>query len=110
MTGAHQLSKPEQILHIAAPTFPQFRFEYHPQKRRVYLARVGAKPEIGEVLAHEIDNDGAAQNAVLIWLRGYRTAKGERWNDGGKLIERPDDHDRTQAQIAEAVQGTAGQA
>lgn len=72
---------------IRAPLHPQFRFEYHRLKKKVYVVRVGGKPEIGEVFAHEIENDGQAHNAVLVWLRGYRAAKGERWNDAGKLIE-----------------------
>src|SRR5574341_318943 len=77
-----------RILHIKTPNFPQFRFEYHPIKRRCYLIRVGAAPEIGEVIAFNIENEGAAHNAVLIWLRGYRTAKGEMWDDAGKLIRK----------------------
>lgn len=64
-----------QILHIKTPTFPHFRFEWHPAKRRVYLIRVGVVPEIGEAIAFEIKTHGDAQNAVLIWLRGYRQAK-----------------------------------
>ena len=65
----------EGIYHIQAPTFPQFRFEWHPSARRVYLVRVGAVPVIGEAMAFEVKNHGDAQNAVLIWLRGYRQAK-----------------------------------
>lgn len=60
----------EQILHIKTPTFPQFRFEWHPGAKRVYLIRVGGS--IGEPIAFEITTHGAAQNAILIWLRGYR--------------------------------------
>ena len=74
------------IFHVKTPAFPQFRFEFHPQKHRVYLIRVGAVPEIGEAVAFDIVDTGAATNAVLIWLRGYRTAKGEMWDDAGKLI------------------------
>ena len=72
--------------HIRAPNFPQFRFEWHPAKSKVYLIRDGVVPEVGEVFAHDVTSFGAAQNAVLIWLRGYRTARGEMWNDAGKLI------------------------
>ena len=62
----------EGIYHIKAPTFPQFRFEWHIGARRVYLIRDGAVPVIGEPIAFEVKDHGAAQNAVLIFLRGYR--------------------------------------
>jgi hypothetical protein len=75
---------------IKSPNWPQFRFEWHPKVKRVYLVHVGQKPEIGTVFAFEIENEGQAQNAVLIWLRGYRAAMGHVWDDSGKLIERKD--------------------
>lgn len=75
-----------KITHIKAPTFPGLRFEWHPQRKRIYLIRAGVTPEIGELIATDIETEGAAHNAVLIWLRGYRTAKGEMWDDAGKLI------------------------
>lgn len=65
----------EQILHIKTPTFPQFRFEWHPGAKRVYLIRVGGVPIVGEPIAFEVTTHGGAQNAVLIFLRGYRQAK-----------------------------------
>jgi hypothetical protein len=74
------------VCHFKSPYAPNFRFEYHPLKKKVYMVRIGATPEIGEVFAHDIENEGAAHNAVLIWLRGYRTANGDRWNENGKLI------------------------
>lgn len=77
-----------RITHIRAPLLPEYRFEYHPAKKKVYAIRVGAEPEIGEVFAHDVESDGAAHNAVLVWLRGYRTAKGEMWDDAGKLIRK----------------------
>lgn len=64
-----------QILHIKTPTFPQFRFEWHPETRRVYLMRENVKPLIGEPIAFEITTHGDAFNAVQIYLRGYRQAK-----------------------------------
>lgn len=90
--GAVQFRTPngDAIRIIKAPNFPQFRFEWHPKARRVYLVRIGQKPEIGEVFAFEIENEGQATNAVLIWLRGYRAALGHVWNDAGQLIERKD--------------------
>lgn len=62
----------QQVLHIKQPQFPQFRFEWHPGKSRVYVIRIGSKPEVGEILAHDIADHGAATNVVLIWLRGFR--------------------------------------
>jgi hypothetical protein len=73
---------------IRTPSFPEFRFEWHPGRQKVYVVRVGRRPEIGEVFAHDVTTEGGAYNAAAIWLRGYRTAKGERWDDSGKLIER----------------------
>lgn len=67
----------DKIVHIKAPNAPQYRFEWHPKIKKVYLIRVGAVPEIGEMFAHEIETEGAAWNAVLIFLRGYRIAKAE---------------------------------
>lgn len=72
------------IFHIKAPTFPQFRFEWHPKQKVVYMISVGASPEIGEPIAENADDHGRAQMAVLIWLRGYRTAKAEATLVNGK--------------------------
>lgn len=63
------------ILNIRAPSVPKFRFEWHSQKRRVYLIRVGGKPEIGEVIAFDIETHGDAINAVNIFLRGYNEGR-----------------------------------
>jgi hypothetical protein len=81
-------ARPGEIYHMKSPAWPSIRFEYHPNKKKVYLVRVGTVPERGEVMAHDIENEGAAHNAVLIFLRGYRVAKGDRWDDSGKLIMR----------------------
>jgi hypothetical protein len=80
----------DMIYHIGTPNLPQFRFEWHPDKKTVYLIDLHSTPLIGEAIAFEVPNKGAAHNSVLIYLRGYRRAKGERWNDAGKLIERLD--------------------
>lgn len=63
------------IYNVKIPSLPQFRFEWHHETRKVYYVRLGTVPEVGEILAHDIDNRGAATNAVLIWCRGYREAK-----------------------------------
>jgi len=74
------LSPPEKVYHLKQPAFPQFRFEWHPGKKKVYLIRLGVEPLMGTAFAHDIENHGAAYNAVLIWLRGYREAKMELSN------------------------------
>lgn len=64
-----------KILHFKPPQFPELRFEWHPVSKQVYLIRTGVLPEVGEIMAYEIENHGAAQNAVLIWLRGYQEGR-----------------------------------
>jgi hypothetical protein len=64
----------ETILKLSQPLVPQFRFEWHPRTKRVYTIRVGATPEVGELIAFDVENHGQAINAVNIWCRGYRTA------------------------------------
>ena len=59
----------------SAAAFPQFDFEWHPGTKRVYLIRKGVVPLIGEPFAFEVEDEGAAHNAVLIFLRGYRAAR-----------------------------------
>jgi hypothetical protein len=49
-----------------------YRFEWHPQKRKVYLVRRGRDPEIGEILAEHANTHGEAINFVQTFLRGYR--------------------------------------
>lgn len=65
------------IYHMRQPLVPDVRFEWHPDARRVYAIRVGVTPEVGEPIAFDIADRGAATNAVLIWCRGYRAAKAE---------------------------------
>lgn len=59
------------ILHMKSAD-PRFRFEWHPKRRRVYLVRIGQTPEIGEVMAFDIETHADAINAVLIWFRGFQ--------------------------------------
>jgi len=63
------------ILHIKQPRHPEFRFEWHPNSKKVYVIRIGVSPEVGEILAFDIDTHGGAINAVLIWTRGYAAAQ-----------------------------------
>jgi hypothetical protein len=65
------------MVHLATPTYPDFRFEWHPGKKIVYHARLTSRPVIAEAIAHAVETHGAAYNVVLIWLRGYRAAKAE---------------------------------
>lgn len=62
----------EKVLHIKQPNFPQYRFEWHPQSRKVYLIRLGTTPLIGEILAEHAETHGAAYNFVQTFLRGFR--------------------------------------
>ena len=79
LLGTHSDPTP-RIRCFQQPSHPQFRFEWHPTKKHaqtnrpgvVYVIRVGTMPEHAEPFAWEIENEGAAFNAVLIWLRGYK--------------------------------------
>jgi hypothetical protein len=66
-----------QVLHLRGVEHPNFRFEWHPAKRKVYMIRLGVKPVIGQCIADEIGFEGSAYNAVLIFLRGYREHEAE---------------------------------
>lgn len=63
------------FLNLSSTGTPEYRFEWHPQKRIVYLIRLAAVPLIGEAMAFNIETHGDAINAVRIWLRGYNEAK-----------------------------------
>ena len=68
----HPSGSGEMVLHIKQPNFPQYRFEWHPQSRKVYLIRLGTTPLIGEILAEHAETHGAAYNFVQTFLRGFR--------------------------------------
>jgi hypothetical protein len=65
------------ILHLKQPGWPQFRFEWHPQTQRVYYLRTES-PKVGRLLALDIDTEGRAITAVLIFLRGYQESRDGR--------------------------------
>lgn len=68
----HPSAAGQKILHIRAPAHShRYRFEWHPQSRKVYLVRIGTVPEHAELLAYHIETHGDAINAVLIWSRGF---------------------------------------
>ena len=78
-------TSPDAILKIKTKNYPDFLFEWHPSSTKVYLLRVlrdaNGNPEPrqrAELVAFGIENHGAAQNAVLVWLRGYQTAANSR--------------------------------
>ena len=62
----------QMVYHIKQPNFPQYRFEWHPQSRKVYLIRLGSAPLIGEILAEHAETHGDAHNFVQTFLRGFR--------------------------------------
>jgi hypothetical protein len=64
-----------RIYHIASPTMPELRFEWHEGVQRVYVIRLAVTPLVGEPFAFDIKDHGAAINATLIWTRGYRAAQ-----------------------------------
>jgi hypothetical protein len=73
------------ILKIRTPNYPDFVFEWHPRSQKVYVIRLlrdkNGVPEprqSGELVAFNVANHGAAQNTVLVWLRGYQTAANDR--------------------------------
>ena len=68
------------IQHIRTPEFPQWRFEYHPQTQKVYLIRVGRKPEVGEVIAEHCDTHGRAIGFVQTFLRGVKEGAAKTTN------------------------------
>lgn len=68
----HPTGAREMCLQIKQPNFPQYRFEWHPQSRKVYLIRLGRTPLVGEVIAEHCETHGDAFNYVQTFLRGYR--------------------------------------
>jgi len=62
---------PEAIQHFRSPNLG-LEFEWHPGAKKVYLIRQNGTQRSGEAIAHDIENHGAAWNAVLIFQRGFR--------------------------------------
>jgi hypothetical protein len=62
------------ILRIRAPMATGLRFEWHPQKRKVYMIRpaLPGQPEVGEIIAEHANTHGEAWNFVQTFMRGYR--------------------------------------
>ena len=68
----HPTGGAQMCMHIKQPQFPQYRFEWHPQSRKVYLIRLGRTPLVGEVIAEHAETHGHAFNFVQTFLRGLR--------------------------------------
>ena len=63
------------IYHLDIPSLPQYHFEWHPQKRIVYLIRVGQEPAIGEAICHHAETHGDAFNFLQAWGRGFKEGR-----------------------------------
>lgn len=63
----------DRIYHIKGAGVPDCRFEWHPGKQIVYRVTIAPEGhEVGDPIALNIENHGAAFNAVLIFARGYK--------------------------------------
>ncbi len=62
--------KPTYVINLS--NFPQFRFEWHPETKNLYLIRLNTMTPIGECIAKKVPTSVAAQEAVMIFMRGYR--------------------------------------
>jgi hypothetical protein len=71
----HPTGAGEPFYCIQQPRYPEFRFEWHPQKRKLYLVRLNHKPLIGEIIAEHVETHGQAFGFVQTWLRGYQAGQ-----------------------------------
>jgi hypothetical protein len=67
---------------IHNPNLPQFRFEWHPETKKVYWMRVPRpdEPTItvqAFVLAEHCEHHAGAFGAVQTWCRGFREGQKE---------------------------------
>lgn len=79
------------IRHMKQPRLPDYRFEWHIAKQNVYVIDIAAGERsgrvVGNAIAFNIENEGAANNAVLIWCRGFFAGREAlSHNDTGKLV------------------------
>lgn len=80
-------------MHIKQPHYINLRFEWHPTSKVVYVIRLDAAKDgkvFAEPFAWEVKDSGSAQNAVLIWLRGYKHGKSEAAMPVSEHLERSD--------------------
>jgi hypothetical protein len=66
-----------KIFHIKSIHIPQFRFEWHPDTKKVYMIRVGSVPEHAECICDDVRDHGQAMMTSAIWFRGYRYKEAE---------------------------------
>src|SRR5262245_66526982 len=67
-----------RIFHIQSRSIPEFRWEYHADKKILYVvyrALVGVSHETAEAIAHNVPDNDAAANYARCWIAGYRAAK-----------------------------------
>jgi hypothetical protein len=77
-TGTHSVVAGHsgmRIIHIRSPMTPEYRFEYHPETGKVYVVRVGVKPEVGDVIAEHCDTHARGIGFVQTYLRGIEEGK-----------------------------------
>jgi hypothetical protein len=58
---------------IQNPKLPQFRFEWHPETKKVWWLEIPKEGKIAQayVLAEHVDNEALAFGFVQSWCRGY---------------------------------------
>lgn len=81
----HPSAGNDKILHLKNVAIPEWRFEWHPQSRRLYLIRAGVlvdsarveggKAERGEIVAYNVENYGQAYSALLVYMRGVKEGR-----------------------------------
>lgn len=75
-SGHGKLPHAPGIFRIHSPKVPEYRFEWHEGVKKVYAIAVNPSgQEIADPIAEAVPDHGAAQMAVLIWLRGYQTGR-----------------------------------
>lgn len=60
------------IYHLKVPGFDGHRFEWHPETRRLFVVRVGVRPEQAEWLCEKVESVGAAQQLCIVYCLGIR--------------------------------------
>ena len=67
---------PIYAIQCASDLAGRYRFEWHPEAKTVYLIRLWVFPLMGDPIAMNVLDHGAAFNAALVWCRGYREGSG----------------------------------
>lgn len=61
----------EAILQMIIPGFPDYRFEWHPNTRKLYSISRLSTPEIAEPIATGVENRQSAELLTTIWASGF---------------------------------------